>query len=686
MTDTATADLDPSNPFAAPSGLPYGLPPFDEITTDHYRPAIEAGIAEQRAEIEAIVTDGHPPTFANTVEALERSGQLLDRTLHPLLGLVAAHGTDEIHAVYSELAPTLAAHHDAIYLDRRLFERIAAVPADGLDAEQLRLLERYRIDFERSGIGLDGESQSRLREINAELSQCSSTFLERLVAGANAAAVVVDDVAELAGAPQDAVEAAAAAAAERGLDGKYVLDLLLPSQQPLLSSLENPELRRRLFEASLRRGTGGVGPDNRGVATSMVALRAERARLLGYGTHADYAISDQVAGSAKAARELLESLAPAAVANARAENERLRAETPDGVLRPADRTYYAERLRKRLYDIDDAELRPYFELERVLRDGVFFAANRLYGIEFAERFDLPVYHPSVRVFEVTDSDGSALGLFLADHYTRKEKSGGAWMNDLVGQSTLLGTLPVVTNNLNIAPPQGGRSTLLRFDEVTTMFHEFGHALHGLFSNVRYPSLSGTNVPRDFVEFPSQVNEMWSLWPEVLANYARHHETGEAMPAELVEKLVAAKAYNQGFTTTEYLGAALLDLSWHELAPGDVPEDPEEVAAHEARALEAAGIALPEVPPRYRTAYFKHLFASGYAAGYYSYIYSEVLDADTVEWFRENGGLRRENGDRFRSELLSKGFSEDPSSAYRAFRGHDPAIEPLLRRRNLTRHG
>ncbi len=671
------------NPFLTPSELPYQLPPFDRIATSDYLPAFEAGIAEQLAEVEAIATDTAAPTFENTLVALERSGQTLQRVSSVLFNLVSSHGTDEIHAIETEVAPKLATHHDAIYLDRRLFDRMVAVDDADLDDEQARLLQRYRTDFTRAGAELGAREQARLRELNAELSELASRFGQNLLAEANAAAVVVADATELAGAPDDVVEAASDAARARGLDGRYLLNLRLPTQQPLLATLGDPLLRRRLFEASVNRGCCGGDHDNSELAARMAALRAERAELLGYPTHADYVIADQTAGSAKAARTLLESLVPAAVSNARSEAERLRS-TASGELRPWDRAYYAERVRKQLFDIDSADLRPYFELERVLADGVFFAANRLYGIEFRERHDLPTYHPGVRVFEVTEADGSPLGLFLADYYTRPEKSGGAWMNELVEQSELLDRKTVVVNNLNIVAPPEGQPTLLSFDEVTTMFHEFGHALHGLFSLVRYPLFSGTNVARDFVEYPSQVNEMWALWPEVLANYAQHYRTGEAMSSALAEKLVAAESFNQGFATTEYLAAALLDLSWHELGAADPLVT--DVLGYEARALASAGLALPDVPPRYRTTNFKHIFAGGYSAGYYSYIFSEVLDADTVEWFRERGGLRRENGERFRKELLSKGFSVDPRAAYRTFRGRDPEIAPLLVRRHLTQAG
>ncbi|GAA5169957.1 MULTISPECIES: M3 family metallopeptidase [Amycolatopsis] len=682
------SQLSPDNPFASPSELPYGLPPFDRIADEHYAPAFEAGLAEHAAEVEAIAANPEPPTFDNTIVALEKSGRLLSRVASVFFNLTSSDTNPVLQDLQAEVAPKLAAHSDAIHLDPRLYGRVRELyerrESLGLDAESAWLLERVHTDFQRAGAGLPEGDQERLRELNAELSTLSTRFQENLLRDTNDLAVVVDDERELAGLSADAVAAAREAANSRGLTGKFLLTLNLPTSQPLLASLENRAVRERLFRASVSRGKRGNDNDNSEVLTRIAALRAERAALLGHPHHAAYVISDETAGTAEAAMSLLERLAPAAVANAKRDAEELQRyleqDVPGATLEPWDWAFYGERVRKARYDVDDATLRPYFELDRVVRDGVFFAANKLYGLSFTERHDLPAYHPDVRVFEVFDADGSPLGLFLGDYYTRDSKRGGAWMNTFVDQSGLLGERPVVVNNLNIARPPQGEPTLLTFDEVVTAFHEFGHALHALLSDVRYPTFSGTNVPRDFVEYPSQVNEMWMLWPEVLANYAKHHETGEPLPQRLVERLQEAAQYGQGYSTTEYLAAALLDQAWHTISPDD---DVRDVAGFEAAALEKAGVALPVVPPRYQSTYFAHIFSGGYSAGYYSYIWSEVLDADTVEWFRENGGLTRANGDHFRKELLSKGGSTDSMAAFRTFRGRDPEITPLLKRRGLT---
>ncbi|MGH8823705.1 MAG: M3 family metallopeptidase, partial [Jiangellaceae bacterium] len=551
----------------------------------------------------------------------------------------------------------------------------------GLDPESLWLLERYHTDFVRAGARLTPADQDRLRALNEELSTLAARFQQQLLADTNASAVVVEDAGALDGLSKDTVAAAAEAAHARGLDGSHVLSLVLPTDQPALASLTDRALRERVFRASVNRGRNGNAHDTSAVLLRMAALRAERARLLGYTDHAAYVVADETARTTDAVSSMLERLTPAAVANVRAEADDLQAVLGDGVrLRAWDWAYCAEQVRRERYDIDAARIRPYLELERVLRDGVFAAAGALYGLQFTERHDLPRFHVDVRVFEVSEEDGSPLGLYLADFYARESKRGGAWMNSFVEQSELLGTHPVVVNTFNITRPADGEPTLLTFDDVRTMFHEFSHALHGLFSSVRYPRFSGTNVPSDFVEYPSQVNEMWALWPEVIARYAVHHRTGEPMPQDLVDRILAARRFNQGFVTTEYLAAALLDQAWHRLEADDEPGN---VEAFETAALEKAGVALDTVPPRYRSTYFAHIFAGGYSAGYYSYIWSEVLDADTVEWFVENGGLHRENGDRFRRELLSKGGSVDPMTAFRTFRGRDPRIEPLLERRGLA---
>ena len=685
-------ELDPDNPFAAPSAQPYGLPDFAAVRDEDYLPAVLAGMAQQRAEVEAVVTDTAEPTVENTLEALERSGRLLDRALSAFYVRYGADSTPALQDVEAEIAPLLAAHSDAIWLDGRLHARVEAlasrVEAEGvsLTPDTAWLLHRTRTRFARAGVGLDDAAKDRLRALNAELTSLEATFGRKLLAGANAAAVLVTDEAELDGLPEDARASAARAAAERGHEDAWLLELQLPTQQSVLAQLRDRGLRERVMTASLTRGATGDENDTRETLLAIVRLRAERARLLGFEHHAAYVASDATAGSAQAVADMLARLAPAAASNAQAEaaelEAALRADHPGATLEPWDWAYYAERVRQERRALDDAAMRPYLELDRVLTEGVFLAANRLYGLTFARRHDLAGYHPDVQVYEVFDADGAGLGLFLGDWWTRPSKRGGAWMNSLVDQSTLLGGSPVVVNNLNIPQPADGQPTLLTWDEVITMFHEFGHALHGLLSFVRYPSQSGTSVPRDFVEYPSQVNEMWAWDPEVLASFAVHHETGEPMPAQWVETLLAARQDGEGFATTEYLAAALLDQAWYRLAPEDVPADPDEVEAFEARALQEAGVALHAVPPRYRTTYFNHVFASGYSAGYYAYIWSEVLDADTVEWFAENGGLRRENGDAFRARLLSRGGSIDPLQSFRDLRGRPPRIESLLARRGL----
>ena len=668
-----------SNPFFERSELPYELPPFERIKHEHYLPAFERGMEEQRAEVAAIAANPDPPTFENTLEALERSGAILDRVRRVFFNKLASDADEALEALEAEIAPRLTAHEDALLLDAALFARIEELYRRreelGLDPEQRRLLERHHTLRVRAGALLDPEQQQRLRELNAEIARLSAEFSRNLRAATAAAALILDRAEDLAGLPADKVAAAAENAKALGHEGKYALSLKNFSNQTELAALADPELRERLLAASLGRGL----PENGRVAVALAKLRAERAALLGHPSYAAWQVADQTAGTTEAVEQMLRRLAAPAVANAKREGEALAKAAGVAEIRAADWQYYSERVRKERFDLDGAELSPYLELERVLRDGVFHAANLVYGITFTERPDLRAYHEDARVFEVHDADGSPLGLYIGDYFARKSKRGGAWMNELVSQSRLLGQRPVVVNNLNIAKPPAGEPALLTWDEVTTLFHEFGHALHGLFSDVRYPLLSGTNVPRDFVEFPSQVNEMWADWPEVLANYARHHVTGEPMPPELTARLREAENFGEGFRLVEYLGAALLDWAWHTLAEGQDPGDPEEF---EAAALERYGVALPAIPPRYRTGYFAHVFSNDYAAGYYGYCWAEVLDADTVRWFRENGRSVRESGEIFRRELLSKGGSVDAMDAFRAVVGRDPDIEPLLARRGL----
>ncbi|AJW78821.1 M3 family metallopeptidase [Clavibacter michiganensis] len=683
----------PANPFLEPSSLPSGMPPFADIREEHFRPAFEAGIAEHLAEVRAIAESTEPPTFENTLVALERSGRILDRVGHVFFTLTSSDSSPFTRELEAEIAPELAAHEDAIRLDSALYARIRAVHdarhESGLDAESVYLVERYLAEFTIAGAGLDDDAKDRLRDLNRRLSVLTTRFESNLLEDTNDLAVVVDDPAELDGLGAGAIAAAAQAATDRGLDRKHLITLVLPTGHPYLSQLADRGLRQRIMDASLARGARDNEHDNRPLVLEITRLRAERAALLGFPTHAAAVTADQTARTPEAVADMLGRLAPAAARNARAEAVELqrvidrtqeeRGE-PTFELAAWDWAFYSEKVRTERYDVDTERMRPYLEAERVLHDGVFRAATALYGVTFAERDDIVAYHPDARVFEVRDEDGSPVGLYVLDLHTRDSKRGGAWMNPLISQSALLDTPTVVLNNLNVPKPPAGQPTLLSYDETNTLFHEFGHALHGLFARVTYPRFAGTSVFRDFVEFPSQVNEMWMLWPEILASYAVHHETGEPMPDDLVAAVQASSAFNEGFLTSEYLGAALLDQAWHRIG---VDDDVEDVDVFQAEALAAVGLDVPAVLPRYASSYFQHTFAGGYDAGYYSYIWSEVLDADTVRWFHENGGLTRENGDRFRARFLGVGGSKDPLEAYRDFRGRDAVIEPLLARRGLA---
>ncbi len=681
------------NPFLTESELMFHYPPFDQISNSHYLPAFEHGMAEQLAEIDVIKSNPEAPSFENTMIALERSGQTLDRVASVFYAMTSAHTNDQLEEVRSEMAPRLSAHSDQILLDADLFARIQSLYEQRenleLDAESLRLIEEYYKDFVRAGARLSDEEKDQLKSINSEIASLQTTFSQNVLAEVNDSEIVVERAEELSGLSEDAIAAAAAAAKERELEGQYVLPLLNTSGQPALSSLENRALRERIHTASLARGSRGGDYDNREILTQIVRLRAQRAQLLGYPNHAAYRLESQTAGTPEAVNERLAMLAPAAVANARKEEADLQAmvtaEGGDFELASWDWAFYTEKVRQARFNFDESQLRPYFELDNVLTKGVFFAAEKVFGLTFKERTDdFPVYQEDVRVWEVFDADGEPLALFIGDFYARPSKRGGAWMNAYVPQSGLLGTSPVVANHQNIPEPADGEPTLMTWDEVTTMFHEFGHALHGMFSDVRYPKFAGTSVPRDFVEFPSQVNEMWADWPEVLANYAVHYETGEAMPRELLDKVLATATFNQGFATTEYLAASLLDQAWHQLTPDEVPAA-EGLLDFEAAALETAGVAMSTIPPRYRSTYFSHIIG-GYSAGYYSYIWSEVMDADPVDWFKEKGGMTRDNGDHFRNTLLSRGGSKEALELFRDFRGAAPNIAPLLKRRGLTATG
>ena len=670
------------NPFLTESPLYLNYPQFDLINESHYLPAFRQGMTEQMAEIDAITGQAAEPGFENTIVALELSGQLLDRVSRIFYSMAAVNTNDEIRALQQELAPELSAHEDAILLNRELFARVDSLflarEELGLDSESIRLIERYHTDFVRAGAALTPEQQVRMRELNAQIAVLQTDFSQNVLSEVNDQAIVVDSQEELTGLDESRIEAARVEAEARGVPGKFVLPLLNTSGQPSLSSLQNRALRERIHRTSLARGSGGGEYDN-------IRLRAERAQLLGYDNHAHFILDNQTAQTVDAVNQQLAELTAPAVANAVREASDLQQMVYDSEedfqLAAWDWDFYTEKLRSARFDFDASQLRPYFELNNVLQRGVFFAAQQLFGISFEERFDLPVYQEDVRVFEVFDATGTTLGLFIADFYARPSKRGGAWMNSYVSQSDLMNTQPVVGNHLNITEPPEGQPTLLTFAEVTTMFHEFGHALHGMFSSVEYPYFSGTSVPRDFVEYPSQVNEMWATWPEILENYAVHYQTGEPMPRELLDKVLSTQTFNQGFATTEYLAASIVDQAFHQLTPEEVPPA-ETIMDFEAQALESAGIALDVVPPRYRATYFSHIMG-GYSAGYYSYIWSEVLDADTVEWFKENGGLRRENGDHFRRTLLSRGGSQDAMQLFREFRGRDAEITPLLTRRGLN---
>ncbi|HEX8281150.1 MAG TPA: M3 family metallopeptidase, partial [Chthoniobacterales bacterium] len=623
----------------------------------------------------------------NTIVAMERSGQLLARVGRIFSNLKAAHTNPEMQRIDKELSPKLAAHQDAIRLNGRLFAQVQTLYNNRerlrLDPQSNFLLERYYKDFVRAGAKLSEEDKTKLKAMNAELATLQTKFEQNVLQEKNASSVVVDSREELDGLSDNAIAAAAAAAKEEGKEGKFVIRLQNTTGQPALSSLKNRALRQRIMETSLARNSKGGEFDNRETVARIARLRAERAALLGYASHAAYQLEDQTAKDVPTVNKMLGDITPAAVANARKEIADMQAviDEQNGGFQLAswDWDFYSEQVRKARYAFDEQQLRPYLEFNRVLIDGVFFAATKEYGITFKERKDLPVYLPEIRVFEVFNADGSPLALFVVDWYARPSKRGGAWASAYVPQSELFKTKPVIANHLNIPKPPEGEPTLLTWDEVKTAFHEFGHALHGMFSNVKYPRFSGSSVPRDFVEYPSQVNEMWQDWPEILQNYAKHYQTGEPMPTELLDKVFAAENFNQGFKTTEYLASTLLDQSWHQLKPEEVPSD---TLAFEAQALKKAGVDLPVVPPRYRSTYFSHSFSGGYSAGYYSYLWSEVLDADTVNWFKQNGGLKRENGDKFRATLLSRGGSMDAMQMFRNLTGHAPDISHVLKRRGL----
>src|SRR5436189_2664450 len=687
---TAVSAADPvDNPLLKESTLPYHLPPFDQIKDEHFVPAMEAGMRDQLKEVDAVANNPEKPTFENTIVALERTGRSLDRAERTFENLNACNTNPTLQKIETDIAPKLSAHRDAIHLNGKLFARIQELYENrdnlGLDPESAYLLERYYKDFVRAGAKLSDTDKEKLKKINTELATLQTQFVQNVLKEKNASSVVVDRKEDLAGLSDNQIAASSAAAKAEKKEGKFVIQLQNTTGQPLLGSLQDRHLRERIMQASLARNSKGGEFDTRNIVLRTAQLRAEKAKLLGYDNWAVYQLEDQTAHDVPTVNKLLGDLATPAVANAKreaAEQQKIvDQEKGEFQIAAHDWDFYSEKVRKAKYAFDESEVRPYYELNHVIVDGVFFAANKEYGLTFKERHDLPVYQPDVRVWEVFDRDGKPLAIFIGDYYARASKRGGAWMNAYVQQGDLFGTSTVVANHLNIPKPPAGEPTLLTQDEVRTAFHEFGHALHGMFSNVKYPRFSGTTVPRDFVEYPSQVNEMWATWPEVLKNFAKHYKTGEPIPQALLDKVIAAEKFNQGYKTTEYLSASLLDQAWHQLNPPDVPQD---AVAFEAEALHKAGVDFPPVPPRYRSFCFSHAFAGGYSAGYYSYLWSEVLDADTVEWFKDHGGLKRENGDRFRAMLLSRGGSADALGLFKNFVGRDPYVEPLLKRRGLDR--
>jgi peptidyl-dipeptidase Dcp len=676
------------NPLYTESTLPFEAPDFDVIENRHFIPAFERGMEEQLTEIDSIATQEPEPTFENTIVAMEMSGDLLTRVQRVFYNLTSAHTNDEIQKIQSELAPKLAAHSDNIYLNRELFERVETLYQNieqlDLDEESKKLLSDTYRDFVRAGAQLTEEQQSRMREINERISSLTTEFQEKLLEMTRERAVVVEDEAMLDGLSSDRIASAKELAEERGLEDSYLINISNTTRHPLLASLNNREMRKRLWEASAYRGLGeNGGIDTRPIVLELAELRAERANLLGYDTYASYALEPQTGESPERVLDLLKDLIPPVIRNSDAEAELIQEYMiQDGIedeLQPWDWEYYAEKVRQEQYNINESEVRKYFELDKVLNDGVFYTMERLFGITFEERFDLPVYHEDVRVWNVMDEDGSQIGLFYGDFFSRDSKRGGAWMNSFVVQSHLKEKKPVVVNVLNITPPAEGEPALVSFSNVTTLFHEMGHAVHGLFSDVTYPSLAGTSVPRDFVEFPSTFQEDWAILPEVLENYAVHHETGERIPQELLDKLIEAREFNQGFDTYEYLAATVLDMEWHLLDPSEIPSD---VQAFEQASLAKYNLANPAIPPRYKSTYFSHIFSGGYSANYYAYIWSEILAADAFSFMSNQGGLTRENGERFRNYILSQGGSDEAMDLYRDYRGGEPDVQHLLERRGL----
>ena len=682
----ADTNFGPSNPFYAQSTLPFHAPPFDKIQDEDYQPAIEAGMVEELSEVQAIADDPATPTFENVLVAMEKGGRLLQRARASFFAVAQANTNPVLQKVRTAEAPKLAAHYDAIYLNAKLFARVAAVYKQrhslNLDPESLRLLDVTYDKFVRSGANLSDADKTELKKLNEEISTLSTTFSTKLLAATKDGAYVTTDKSALAGLSDAQIAAAAEAAQSRKQEG-YVLPLQNTTQQPDLATLSVRTTREALFEKSWNRSERGDANDTREDIAHLAQLRARRAQLLGYPNHAAWKLGDQMAKTPEAALKFMDALVRGATAKAANEGKDIQnvidAQKGGFTLQPWDWDFYAEQVRKAKYDFKDAEVKPYFELNKVLENGVFYEAKQLFGITFKERKDIPVYHPDVRVFEVSDSDGKPLALFYCDYFKRDNKNGGAWMGVFVNQSKLLGTLPLVYNVANLPKPAPGEPALISFTDVTTIFHEFGHALNGMLANTNYPSLSGTATARDFVEFPSQFNEHWALDPAVFTHYARHYKTNAPMPADLVAKIKKAANFNQGYKLTELVAAAELDMQWHTLPASAALQQPD---AFEKQALEKTHVLLSAVPPRYRSSYFSHIWDSGYSAGYYAYLWSEMLDDDAYQWFEEHGGLTRANGDRFRKMVLSRGNTEDLAKMYAAWRGKDPSVEPMMKYRGL----
>jgi len=687
---TDDTSFGPGNPFYTASKLPFQAPPFDKIKDSDYQPAIEAGMAQQRKEMQAIADSPAPPTFENTVVAMEKTGALFNRVMLVFNGITGANLNPDLQKVQDYEAPRLAAHEDEIFLNSKLFQRVATLYRQRdslkLDAESQRLLDFYYRKFVHSGANLNDADKESLKKLNAEESTLSNEFLNKLLAATKAGAYAAQDTAALAGLTDAQIAGAGQAAKDRKVAG-YVIALQNTTQQPDLTVLTQRSTRQAIFENSWTRAEHGDANDTRRTIARMAQLRAEKAKLLGFPTYAEWKLEDQMAKTPEAALKFMDALVPGATARAAREAQDIQsvidAQKGDFKLQPWDWNFYAEQVRKAKYDLNEAQIKPYFELNNVLENGVFYAANQLYGLTFKERKDIPVYNADVRVFEVTDADGKPLALWYCDYFKRDNKNGGAWMDNFVAESRLLGTLPVVYNVANFTKPAAGEAALLSFDDVTTMFHEFGHALHGMFGDTVYPTLSGTAVPRDFVEFPSQFNEHWASYPTVFEHYAKHYQTGAAMPAELAAKIKKTKTFNQGYALTEILAAAELDMQWHTLPAGGPLQNPD---TFEAEALQKTKLAVSYVPPRYRSSYFAHIWGNEYSAGYYAYLWSEMLDDDAYQWFEDHGGLTRSNGDRFRKMVLSRGNTEDLAKMYAAWLGAEPGIEPMLKYRGLEETG